>query len=143
MTRDAVQAAVRQLEANGEKVTARRVRKLLGGGSFRDLLPLLQNQSHSPDDQPSDPLYQRMLDLVETLDGAIVQGRPSVLHELLAEADTWRPKCMFALLAAGARGEPTDAWTAVYERIGGAMARARGRLATPAKTPPRGAGWIG
>ena len=126
MTRDAVQAAVRQLEANGEKVTARRVRKLLGGGSFRDLLPLLQNQSHSPDDQPSDPLYQRMLDLVETLDGAIVQGRPSVLHELLAEADTWRPN-----------------WTAVYERIGGAMARARGRLATPAKTPPRGAGWIG
>jgi hypothetical protein len=142
MTRDAVQAAIRELQEAGQPVSVRKVRKRLGGGSFSTVLQFMKNQEDTPDDQPSDPAYRRMVDLAEAIEQALAEGHVQVLGELIGDAEARRAGCMMALLAAGARGEPMGAWSDAYQRLQAAIAEARGRLAAQASKSRGAQGWL-
>jgi hypothetical protein len=127
MTRAYVQQVIKALEASGQVVSIRRVRKLLGGGSFLDLLPLLQNQQ----DKPSGPRYQRVVDMAEELEVILTSQRHAPLPGVIARAEeTWRV-CVPAMYTASARGESTQPWATAFERLRLALAAAILRHAQP------------
>ncbi len=115
MTSEAVQQAVKDLEARSEVVSARNVRKRLGGGSFRDLLPLLRMQALPTE---AEQAVRDILAMAHACEDAITDGTSRTTRQrLIAESETLWQTCMPALLRASARGEETTAFVDVFERL--------------------------
>ena len=129
MTGEAVQQAVRDLEARGQLASLHNVNRHLRsvppyrGMSYRDLIPLLRNQQVTP----TDPAYASVVNMAHELEEALARRRNRDLPALIERGEQTWSKHVRAMYEASRRGDPAgqlEAWASAFEQLRCALSAA-------------------